>query len=270
MEVIRSASAQSLTTGLALATTIPTETAVALSYDGTAQAVLMATPADLEDFACGFSMTEGIATLDEIEQIAVTPVAHGIDLRIWLSRAAGTRYMSRRRGMVGPVGCGLCGLETLEAAMRAVPVVAAHDFVITAAQIDAALSELDAQQPMRDACGATHAAAFCVPGRGIVMLREDVGRHNALDKLAGGLMRQGIAASDGAVIMTSRLSVDLVQKCALLGAPALISLAAPTTAAIETALGAGIGLACRARSSARAEVYSHPRRFGLPETDLSG
>ncbi|SDD79683.1 FdhD protein [Paracoccus isoporae] len=238
------------------------ECAVAMSYDGTTQAVLMASPADLEDFGYGFSLTEGIAAPGEIAEIAAERVADGIDLRIWLHADAGQRFLHRRRTMVGPVGCGLCGVDTLAEAMRDLP-VATGECVISASELDAAVAGMDAGQALRDATGATHAAGFFVPGRGLIALREDVGRHNALDKLAGALIRQHPAglAGQGAVVITSRVSVDLVQKTAMLGAPVLIALAAPSSAAVAAARAAGIGLAARARSAARAEIYAAPDRF---------
>ncbi len=238
------------------------ETAIAISYDGSTQAVLMGSPADLEDFAYGFSLTEGIATPDEIEAVTPERVEQGIDLRIWLARDAGQRFIGRRRRTVGPVGCGLCGVETLAAAMRVLEPVSG-DCVISADDLDAALAEMDAGQRLRDATGASHAAGFLVPGRGLIALREDVGRHNALDKLAGALLRGPDAGliGQGAVVLTSRISVDLVQKTATLGAPVLIALAAPTSAAVAAAEAAGIGLAGRARSADRAEIYARPERF---------
>ena len=238
------------------------ETAIAISYDGSTQAVLMGSPADLEDFAYGFSLTEGIATPDEIEAVTPERIEQGIDLRIWLARDAGQRFIGRRRRTVGPVGCGLCGVETLAAAMRVLEPVSG-DCVISADDLDAALAEMDAGQRLRDATGASHAAGFLVPGRRLIALREDVGRHNALDKLAGALLRGPDAGliGQGAVVLTSRISVDLVQKTATLGAPVLIALAAPTSAAVAAAEAAGIGLAGRARSADRAEIYARPERF---------
>lgn len=244
--------------------TLAEETAIAVTYDGTTQAVLMGSPADLEDFAYGFSLTEGIAGPDEIDSVTPEMADLGIDLRIWLKPDAGQRFIARRRRTVGPVGCGLCGVETLAAAMRPLDPVAG-DCVMTGADLDEAVREMSAGQLLRDATGASHAAGFYLPGEGLVALREDVGRHNALDKLCGALIRDGQAGliGRGAVILTSRISVDLVQKTAVMGAPVLIALAAPTTAAVAAADAAGIGLATRARSAANAEIHAHGQRFGL-------
>ncbi|WBU57892.1 formate dehydrogenase accessory sulfurtransferase FdhD [Paracoccus sediminicola] len=255
--------ANRLSDGADIAVDLAEETAIAITYDGTTQAVLMGSPADLEDFAYGFSLTEGIATPDEIDAVAPEQVENGIDLRVWLKPEAGQRYLGRRRRTVGPVGCGLCGVETLAAAMRALPQVSGA-CRISADALDTAVAAMDEGQALRDATGATHGAGFFLPGEGLVALREDVGRHNALDKLAGALLRAGYGPriGDGAVVMTSRISVDLVQKTAILGAPVLIALAAPTSAAVSAAQGAGIGLAARARSSERAEIYARPDRFG--------
>ncbi|WBU65419.1 formate dehydrogenase accessory sulfurtransferase FdhD [Paracoccus aerodenitrificans] len=251
-----------LADGTEIAVALAEETAIAVTYDGTTHAVLMGSPADLEDFGMGFSLTEGIARPDEIDDILPEPVAGGIDLRIWLRPEAGHRFLERRRSTVGPVGCGLCGVETIEAAMRALPPVTG-DCVISGADLDKAVAAMDQGQALRDATGASHAAGFFVPGHGLVALREDVGRHNALDKLAGVLIRggHGDVIGKGAVVITSRVSVDLVQKCATLGAPVLIALAAPSSAAVAAADAAGIGLAARARSSERAEIHTHAERF---------
>lgn len=257
-------SARRLADNAAISVTLAEEAAIAVTYDGTTQAVLMGTPADLEDFAYGFSHTEGIARADEIEAVAPERVTDGIDLRIWLKPQAGQRFIARRRRTVGPVGCGLCGVETLAAAMRSLDPVAG-DAVIGADDVDKAVAAMDAGQVLRDMTAASHGAGFYVPGQGLVALREDVGRHNALDKLAGALIRSGQAGliGRGAVVLTSRVSVDLVQKTATLGASILIALAAPTTAAVAAAEAAGIGLASRARSATRAEIHSRPDRFGL-------
>jgi FdhD protein len=240
---------------------LPEEVAVALSYNGTTQAVMMATPQALQDFAVGFSLTEGIANPDEIESVTVVETDRGIDLQIWLVAEAQGRLAKRRRTMAGPVGCGLCGIDSLEEATRALPPVAAGALRLTPGQICAAITALPAQQPLHDATRAVHAAAFWTPALGIVALREDVGRHNALDKLAGALAGQSL--SEGALVLTSRVSIDMVQKCAAIGAPILIAVSAPTAHAVDMAEAAGITLVALARAD-RFEVFTHPARI-LPE-----
>lgn len=241
---------------------LPAEVAVALSYNGTTQAVMMATPADLEDFALGFTLTEGIARRDEVEGVTVVETPLGLDVQIWLAAGAGRRLEARRRNMIGPVGCGLCGIDSLEQAMRVPPAVPPSDLVLTAPMVLRAMAALNGNQPLHDLTRATHAAAFYRPADDSITLREDVGRHNALDKLVGAL---GDAdASAGAVVLTSRISIDLVQKCAALGAPVLIAASAPTAAAVAMADVAGITLIALTRGE-RFEVFTHKCRFRTEE-----
>ncbi len=242
---------------LASARDCPEEVAVALSYNGSTQAVMMATPADLTDFAYGFSLTEGIARPDEIESVDAVTADKGIDLQVWLTPKAAERQIKRRRTMAGPVGCGLCGIESLDEAVRAAEPVTA-ELRMTAPQVMAAMGALTAHQPLHDATRAVHAAAFWTPEAGIVASREDVGRHNALDKLAGAVARGGWGM--GAVLITSRVSIDMVQKCAAIGAPVLIAVSAPTTAAVRMADAAGITLIAQAGAS-RFDAYTHPERI---------
>jgi FdhD protein len=234
---------------------LPGEVAVALSFNGTTQAVMMASPADLPDFARGFAISEGIAAPDEIDSITVVDTEGGIDVQTWLLPAAEARLAARRRMMAGPVGCGLCGIDSIAQALRDVPQVTA-DLALTPAQICDAVMALPQYQSLHDATRAAHAAGFWVPGRGIVAAREDVGRHNALDKLIGAL----VPASAGAVVMTSRVSIDLVQKVAMLGAPVLIAVSAPTAEAVALADRAGITLVGLAKAD-RFEVFTHPHRI---------
>ena len=236
------------------------EVAVALTYDGSTEAVLMATPADLEDFAFGFTLTEGIARPDDITGIEVQPNPLGVDVRIWLAPGAGGRLAQRRRHRMGPVGCGLCGIDSMAEAMRVLDPVAAGALRLRPDQVAAAIEALSAAQPLRDATRATHAAGFWTPQHGLVALREDVGRHNALDKLAGALVRQGVDVGQGTVVMTSRLSLDLVQKGASLGVPMMLALAAPTTAAVAAAEAAGITVVAPARDG-RCDPLTHPGRI---------
>ena len=234
---------------------LPEEVAVALSFNGSTQAVMMATPADLEDFAYGFALTEGLARPEEIGSVEVVETQKGIDVQIWVTAQAEARLAKRRRTMAGPVGCGLCGIDSLEEAVRALPPVASG-FSITPAQVRAATAALPAAQPLHDATRAVHAAGFW--NGALLATREDVGRHNALDKLAGHLVRTKLG--EGAIVLTSRVSIDLVQKVAALGVPVLIAVSAPTAHAVAMAEAAGITLIAFARPD-RFEVFTHESRL---------
>lgn len=235
---------------------LPEEVAVALSYNGSTQAVMMATPDDLVDFAYGFSLTEGIAQPGEIEDIAIVETPHGLDVQIWLVAAAEARLARRRRTMAGPVGCGLCGIDSLEEATRKMVPIPATAFTMTPGAVMAAVAALPGAQPLHDATRAAHAAGFW-SGR-LIAAREDVGRHNALDKLAGHLVRH--PHPKGAVVLTSRVSIDMVQKVAALGEPVLIAVSAPTAHAVQLADSAGITLIALARPD-RFEAYTHTDRI---------
>lgn len=239
---------------------LPEEVPVALSFNGTTQAVMMATPADLEDFGRGFALTEGIAGPAEIRDLQVVVQARGIDVQIWLSEAAEERLAARRRYMAGPVGCGLCGLDSIEAVLRDVAPVAAGDLRLAPDQVIAAMQALPGHQALHDTTRAVHGAGFFVPGRGIVAAREDVGRHNALDKLGGALLRAGTDPASGAAVLTSRVSIDMVQKCAALGVPVLIAVSAPTARAVALAEAAGITLIGLARRDGF-ELFTHSNRI---------
>lgn len=240
---------------------VPEEVPVALSYGGTTHAVMMASPADLEDFALGFSITEGIvAEPDEIEAVTIAKVPGGIDVQIRLKEAAGGRFEARRRRLAGPVGCGLCGIESIEEAMRGVRPVAAGGLHLSAGEIADAVRLLSRMQPLHAQTGAVHAAGLYVPGRGIIAAREDVGRHNALDKLAGALCRAGESGEAGAVVLTSRVSVEMVQKTAAIRAPVVIAVSAPTALAVATANAAGITLIALVRGD-EFDIFTHPGRF---------
>ncbi|MBB4122794.1 formate dehydrogenase accessory sulfurtransferase FdhD [Martelella radicis] len=237
------------------------ETAVALSYGGSSHAVLMATPADLVDLAYGFSLTEGIVRRpDEILGVEPVPFTSGIDLQITLAEDRSAALAARRRSMAGPVGCGLCGLESIDAAMRPVPVVEGDDFTMSTDDVDTAVAALSRHQPFFAKTRAVHGAGLFRPATGLVAMREDVGRHNALDKLIGALARQGEAAAGGAFVVTSRLSVEMVQKAAVAGAPVLIAVSQPTALAVETAEKAGITLVASARGDGFS-VFSHGSRI---------
>jgi FdhD protein len=240
--------------------TIPEETAIAFVIDGSSEAVMMATPADLEDFACGFALCERlIETLADIRDCEFAETELGIEARLWLREGARSAYQTRRRRMAGPVGCGLCGVESLEAAMPKLAPVET-DFAIPASELLAAMAKLPNSQPFNAATRAVHAAAFYRPGEGFVFVREDVGRHNALDKLIGALARAGQTGADGAILITSRVSIELIQKAAYIGAGVLAAISAPTALAVETADKAGISVCGIVRENGL-EVFTRPDRI---------
>lgn len=238
---------------------IPQETAIAFTYNGSTYAVMMASPQDFEDFAIGFSLTEGVvAEISDIEQLEIVETELGIELRMWLGEAEASRLATRRRQHAGPTGCGLCGIESLAEAMRPPrPVGEGRRF--TPGEIMTAVASLAPAQALNQETRAVHAAAFWEPSRGLVALREDVGRHNALDKLGGALARVGEAAERGLIVLTSRVSVEMVQKAAAIGAPIIAAVSAPTALALHMAEAAGITLIAIARPDGF-EVFTHPQR----------
>jgi FdhD protein len=241
---------------------VPEEVPVALSFAGTTHAVMMASPSDLEDFAIGFALTERIISApDEIERMHIEDLESGIDIQMWLRDAANTRFKARRRRLAGPVGCGLCGIESIEEAIRAVSKVPPGSLTLDVDDVGEAMRQLTNDQPFHAQTGAVHAAGFYRPGQGIAFVREDVGRHNALDKLAGALAKAGIAGATGAVAVTSRLSVEMVQKAAAIGAPVILAVSAPTALAIRTAEEAGMTLIALVRGD-EFDVFTHPERVG--------
>lgn len=245
--------------------TVAAECAIALSYGGSTEAVMMATPADLEDFAIGFSLSEGIIeTIEEVTGIEALDASGGIDLQISLTEDVDRALRVRRRAKAGPVGCGLCGVESIEEALKPAADVSDVALALTARDISQAMESLSANQPLNAETRAVHAAGFYIPGRGMIAVREDVGRHNALDKLIGHLAQAGISGADGAVIMTSRLSVELVQKTAKLGSGLLIGISAPTALAIDMAGRAGMTLVALARGE-DFEIFSGRNRIRTGE-----
>ena len=239
---------------------IPEETALALTYNGGTYAVMMGTPQNLDDFAIGFSLSEGIVkSPDEISSLDIVDLDDGIELRMWLADEKAARLSERRRHIAGPTGCGLCGLDSIAEAVRPAAVVGkGRSFAPRELMI--AMASLSPLQPINIETRAAHAAAFWTPAAGIIALREDVGRHNALDKLAGALAQTKTAASDGMVLLTSRVSVEMVQKTAAMGAPVMAAVSAPTALAVRMADTAGITLVAVARSDGF-EIFTHPDRI---------
>ncbi len=223
------------------------EVPVALEFNGLAYAVMMATPTDLKDFALGFALNEGLAaTPADCTDIAVAEVENG-----WIVRAALTglgidKLTDRVRARVAESSCGLCGIENLEAVARPLPQVAAHEAIAPAA-IFSALSQLCVHQPLTRATGAAHAAAWVDSNGRIVIAREDVGRHNAMDKLVGAMAAQGLPLAGGFILSTARCSYEIVEKAVRAGATTLVTVSLPTSMAVARAKAAGLSLWCLAR-----------------------
>ncbi|HWU62402.1 MAG TPA: formate dehydrogenase accessory sulfurtransferase FdhD [Ensifer sp.] len=248
---------------------IAEEVPVAFTYRGSTQAVMMASPADLEDFAHGFTLNEGIVTQPEnILSVIAEETGGGIDLQIELAGDHQAALTARRRAMAGPVGCGLCGIESIEQALLPARKVETA-FTLSPESIADATASLSTHQPLFAATRAVHAAGFYRPGEGLLLVREDVGRHNALDKLCGAMARSGIDGASGAIVLTSRVSVEMVQKTAMSGAGVLIAISAPTALAIRMAEAAGITLVALARDR-DFEIFTHTARVAAqtaPERD---
>lgn len=238
---------------------LPEEMPVAFTYNGSSYAVMMATPADLEDFAVGFSLTDGLVkAADEIETFEVIPSLTGIELRMFLTSAPAKRLQERRRYRAGPTGCGLCGIESLAEALPPLRPCQSTQRV-AADTIRAALKDFAAHQHLNRQAHALHGAAFYRPRQELI-LREDVGRHNALDKVAGTLARSGIKAEEGFVILSSRVSIELVQKAAIMGVPIIVAVSAPTALAVRACETTGLTLVAVAREDSF-EVFAHPERI---------
>jgi FdhD protein len=237
--------------------TLANEVPVALEYDGNPYAVMMLTPADLEDFAVGFSLTERlVAKASDIARIDIRSAARGIAIDIRLEAPASARLKTRQRALVGQSGCGICGIQTLE---EAVPHLAPLDRAprVASAALFAALARLESHQPLNEATGAVHAAAFCQSDGRIVVVREDVGRHNALDKLIGHLARNGADVTEGFALLTSRCSYELVQKAVIARIPVLATISAPTELAVAIARETKLTLVALARADSML-VFNDP------------
>jgi FdhD protein len=236
------------------------EVPVAFVVNGAPFAVMLATPLDLEDFALGFCLTEGvIGTAGEFQGMEVERDSRGLSVYVSVPRARADALASRGKALAGRTGCGLCGETMIDNALRPVPAVTSTAR-FRAAALQGALLALPAGQQLNAITGAVHAAAFADADSRIRLLREDVGRHNALDKLIGALMREGVDATAGFVLMSSRASYELVHKAAVAGIPLLAAVSAPTALAVDTAIAAGLTLAGFTRAG-RHTVYAHPDRL---------
>ena len=240
----------------------PDEVAVALVHDAGTTAVMMATPCDVEDLAVGFSLTEGvIQSTADIARFELVEAELGLEARMWLAGSRSSQLAARRRRIAGPTGCGLCGIDSLREATRALPPVG-RGLRLTADDIQAGLTGLSHAQALGMATRAAHAAAWWSPEEGVRLVREDVGRHNALDKLAGALARADVSGSrgPGAVFLTSRVSIEMVQKAVMIGAQAIVAISAPTVLAVQVAEQAGVTLVGIARDDGFM-IFSHAERL---------
>jgi len=239
---------------------VPEEVPVALSYNGISHAVMLASPADLEDFALGFSLSEGIlADVSELYELELEIGAQGVVVQMRIAQARFAELKNRQRAMAGRTGCGLCGVESLDQVARVLTPLPAGP-VIAAASLHRALDQLQPRQPLHIRTGGVHAAAWADPSGNVLLVREDVGRHNALDKLIGALIKASFDPAAGFALVTSRASFEMVQKAAAVGIPLLAAVSAPTGYAIRLAQEVGLTLAGFVRRG-RYTVYSTPERI---------
>jgi FdhD protein len=246
--------------------TVPAEVPVAVSFLGIGYAVMMATPADLEDFAVGFARAERlIDAAADVTAIHVGAAEQGVLLGVELVAERHDRVLDRVRHRVSDSSCGLCGVENLEQALRPLPRVAAPAAIAPAA-IFRALDGLGRRQPLNAATGAVHAAALCDAGGRILAVREDVGRHNAFDKLVGHALRERRDVAAGFVLLTARCSYELVEKAALAGIPLLATISAPTSLAVDRAREAGLTLVALARPDSFLVLADPHGLFGVVST----
>lgn len=243
------------------------EVPVALEFNGISHAVMLATPADLEDFALGFGLSEGIfASAADLYGCEIAASPQGITVSMDVSARSFAGLKERRRTLAGRTGCGVCGTESLDQVLRPVPEVPAGAPVRSGA-IARAMRDMRERQRLCQVTGSVHAAAWCDADGAVQWLREDVGRHNALDKLVGALARAGAGRRDGFIAVTSRASVEMVQKSAVAGAPLLAAVSAPTLLAVETASKARMSLVGLVRRDDLV-IYAHPERIVLDAPEL--
>ena len=236
------------------------EVPVALMYHGVPHVVMLATPANLIDLAYGFTLSEELVeNVEEIRSVEIARAPDSVEVHISIAWERFPELLRRRRNLTGRTGCGLCGTETLEQAVRGYGEVGRGPRV-SPADLHAAIVQLESLQPLNRETGSVHGAAWVVPGRGIYCVREDVGRHNALDKAIGALLRAKIDLEAGYMLVTSRASYEMVQKAATVGITFLAALSAPTAFAIRHAERSGLTLVAFARRD-RHVVYAHPERL---------
>ncbi|MDY8107570.1 formate dehydrogenase accessory sulfurtransferase FdhD [Fulvimarina sp. 2208YS6-2-32] len=239
---------------------VPAERAVAISIGGSTHAVMMATPSHVEELGVGLALNEAIVDgIGEIEAVEIVETEAGIDCQIRLVPQRAATYVARRRQMTGPVGCGLCGVESLELAGRVLPVVRDRAMVAPA-RLREAMADMATGQHLSKKTRAVHAAAFHDAAGAMIVLREDVGRHNALDKVTGHLARRGVDPAPGFLTMTSRVSVELIQKAASMGCGLIAAISAPTELAIDEARAANVTLAAIVRGD-EFEIFTCPERI---------
>ena len=241
---------------------VATEIAIALVYNGISHVVMMATPADLEDFALGFSLSEGI--LESAKQLLdceITETDKGIELALTITAEPFAKLKEKRRNLVGRTGCGLCGAESLDQAITE-PAMVTTELALSHEALQKASSALAAQQTLQQQTGAVHGAAYCNQHGEILLVREDVGRHNALDKLLGALAKKEKAhdKEPGFVLVTSRASYEMVSKTTSANIPLLAAVSAPTSLAIELAEKSGLTLVGFTRTG-RHVVYANGQRI---------
>ena len=236
------------------------ERPVALHYYRLPYVVMLASPADLEDFGVGFTLSEGIVdAAEEIRGVELVRDGEGLAVHLTIAGERLSRILQRQRNLTGRTGCGLCGVESMEEAIRH-PAPVRAGVRVTSAELHAELAKLHTQQPLNLRTGSVHAAAWALPGKGIQLVREDVGRHNALDKVIGALVRSRTDLSAGYLIITSRASYEMVQKAATVGVSLVVAVSAPTALAIDLAVKTGVTLIGFARAD-RHVVYAHPQRL---------
>ena len=237
------------------------ETPVAIVYNGIPHVVMMATPADLEDFALGFSLTEElIRSPEDLEQLEVVRYSRGVEIQAIVAERCAAAIAERTRRLTGRTGCGICGADGVDAVLKTIHTVPPGGRVSVAA-LERALEALSTRQPLNAASGAVHAAAWARADGTVELVREDVGRHNALDKLVGAALAARLDAATGFVVVTSRASFEMVQKAAVLGVPLLAAISGPTGLAVRVARESGLTLVGFARGD-RFTAYTHPERLG--------